>query len=247
MINTPIFVLCCAAGMLLVEKAFPGRQYSARKHWWPRALLLNGAQALIAVTAAVTWDQWLAQIRLFNLEDLSLHLQVLIGYLSITFIYYWWHRARHEIPFLWRWFHQVHHSPARLEIFTSFYKHPLEIFFNSILSTSVLMVLLGLSATATIVTVLITGIAELFYHWNVRTPYWRGFIWQRPESHCIHHKKNHHKNNYSDLPVWDMLFGTFENPRYQPSHCGFSARQELALYEMLCGVDVIKKGARNAG
>ena len=51
----------------------------------------------------------------------------IVGYLAITFVYYWWHRWRHESPFLWRWFHQVHHSPQRIEIITSFYKHPLEI------------------------------------------------------------------------------------------------------------------------
>ena len=44
----------------------------------------------------------------------------LLGYLTITFVYYWWHRARHEHPWLWRYLHQIHHSPARLEIVTSF-------------------------------------------------------------------------------------------------------------------------------
>ena len=51
----------------------------------------------------------------------------IVGYLVITFVYYWWHRARHEVPILWRCFHQVHHSPQRIEIITSFYKHPVEI------------------------------------------------------------------------------------------------------------------------
>ncbi|NJS16279.1 MAG: sterol desaturase family protein, partial [Nostocaceae cyanobacterium CSU_2_110] len=38
------------------------------------------------------------------------------SYLTITLVYYLWHRARHEVDFLWRWFHQVHHSPQRIEL-----------------------------------------------------------------------------------------------------------------------------------
>lgn len=39
-------------------------------------------------------------------------------------------------------------------------------------------------------TIALTGIAELIYHWNINTPYWLGFIFQRPESHRIHHQEN---------------------------------------------------------
>lgn len=42
-----------------------------------------------------------------------------VGYLAITFVYYWWHRWRNEIGFLWRFVHQVHHPPQRIEIITS--------------------------------------------------------------------------------------------------------------------------------
>ena len=62
----------------------------------------------------------------------------------VTFIYYWWHRSRHEATFLWRWFHQFHHSPQRIEIITSFYKHPLELIANGILSSAILYGLVGL-------------------------------------------------------------------------------------------------------
>ena len=54
--------------------------------------------------------------------------------------------------------------------------------------------------------------AELLYHWNVSTPAWLGYLIQRPESHCVHHQHGLHRYNYADLPVWDMLFGTFRNP-----------------------------------
>lgn len=162
----------------------------------------------------------------------------IVGYLVITFIYYWWHRARHEIPLLWRWLHQIHHSAARLETITTFYKHPLEIFINSVLNSLILHVLLGITPAAATLAVAIAGIAELFYHWNMRTPYWLGFFIQRPESHRIHHQLGYHRNNYSDLPLWDILFGTFENAKSSPTQCGFTPQHDLRVWSMLLGKNV---------
>lgn len=238
--NVPMIVLSVGAVMLLVEILQPARQYRDSPHWWPRALAFNLAQAGIAVFAANSWDLWLPLFRLTNLSGLSLALQIAIGYAVLTLIYYWWHRARHEMPWLWRTFHQIHHSPTRLEVITSFYKHPFEILVNGVLSSAILHSLLGLAPESVVAVILLTGLAELFYHWNIKTPYWLGFIIQRPESHCIHHLYNYHRNNYSDLPIWDMLFGTFENPKDQPQNCGFEESKEQALWPMLCGKDIYK-------
>jgi sterol desaturase/sphingolipid hydroxylase (fatty acid hydroxylase superfamily) len=82
-----------------------------------------------------------------------------------------------------------------------------------------------------------SGLGELVYHWNVRTPYWLGFIFQRPESHCVHHQEGVHSSNYSDLPIWDMLFGTFRNPRDFDARCGLGDG-EHRLGSMLAGLDV---------
>jgi sterol desaturase/sphingolipid hydroxylase (fatty acid hydroxylase superfamily) len=190
--------------------------------------------------AGVAWDGWLLRLRPpwhESVDALGIS-GTAIGYVAITFIYYWWHRARHEVPFLWRWFHQVHHSPQRIEVITSFYKHPFELVANGILSSAILYLLVGLGPRAATLAVLLTGLAELFYHWNVRTPYWLGFVLQRPESHCVHHQEGLHSFNFADLPVWDMLFGTFRNPRTWTSRCGFGAACEARLGAMLAGVDV---------
>jgi sterol desaturase/sphingolipid hydroxylase (fatty acid hydroxylase superfamily) len=160
-----------------------------------------------------------------------------LGYLVITFIYYWWHRWRHEVAFLWRWIHQVHHSPQRIEIITSFYKHPLEIAVNGVLSSAIVYLLVGIGPEAAGLAVLATGLAEFFYHWNVSTPYWLGFIIQRPESHCIHHQTDLHSYNYGDLPLWDWLFGTLRNPRNWDAQCGFG-QEENRLAQMLLGHDI---------
>jgi len=77
-----------------------------------------------------------------------------------------------------------------------------------------------------------------FYHTNVRTPRWVGFVFQRPEMHRIHHQHGRHKNNYGDITWWDMLFGTYENPREWADRCGFDDAKEQQLLEMLKYRDV---------
>lgn len=222
--------------MWMLEVLRPGRAWPKRKLWIVRALTINAGQVLVVVLGSMTWDRAMPGLVVWDIGTESIVAGALAGYLLITFIYYWWHRARHEVPFLWRCLHQLHHSPQRLEVLTTFYKHPLEILINGLLSSSILYLLLGLSPAQASVAVLMTGLAELFYHWNVRTPHWLGFFVQRPESHCVHHARGSHTSNFSDLPLWDWLFGTLDNPRSHQFECGFPGEQEYALGRMLAGL-----------
>ena len=236
--NLLLIVLLAGISMIVIERLWPNASLPNTPHWWGRALALNFIQGTISFVATMTWDQWFPEFTLARIDTLPLGVQVFVGYLTITFIFYWWHRARHQVPFLWNWFHQIHHSPARVEIITTFYKHPLEIFANSLLSSWLLYSLLGVAPHAAALVVMITGLAEFFYHWNIRTPYWLGFLFQRPESHRVHHQKDLHHFNYSDLPIWDILFGTFRNPRVTPRQTGFELNQEMQLRQMLSGKSV---------
>ncbi|MFT7297032.1 MAG: sterol desaturase/sphingolipid hydroxylase (fatty acid hydroxylase superfamily), partial [Flavobacteriales bacterium] len=49
----------------------------------------------------------------------------------------------------------------------------------------------------------------------------------------IHHQKGKHFNNFSDIPLWDMLFGTFYNPKKMDGDCGFSEDREAKLTDMI--------------
>lgn len=56
---------------------------------------------------------------------------------------------------------------------------------------------------------------------------------QRPESHTYHHARGIHKMNYSDLPLFDILFGTFYNPQKFEYETGFYHGASARIPEML--------------
>lgn len=236
--NNIIIVLIVAGVFLIAERLWPHVELEKVQHWYTRAFAFNAAQAAIAVSTTYLWDVWFARFPLLMLDAWPLAYQVLFGYVTITFIYYWWHRVRHSNSILWRYLHQFHHSPARIEVLTSFYKNPLEILLNGILSSAILYVLLGLSAPAVGLTVLATALAEFVYHMNIRTPQMMGLFFQRPEMHRIHHQRGLHHYNYSDLPLWDMLFGTYRNPAILDNQTGFPNDNENKVGALLMGIEL---------
>ena len=139
-----VFGLCFA-----VERLVPGWPLPRVRTWPLRVLLVNGVQLAIVLLAGISWERWLSAASVFSLsEHVSPVLGGLFAYFIATFVFYWWHRWRHEIPLLWRGFHQIHHSPQRLEVITSFYKHPGEMIVNSIIGSLLVYTLLGLSLEA---------------------------------------------------------------------------------------------------
>src|SRR3989442_360076 len=188
---------------------------------------LRRAQLGIVVLAGQTWDRWFRGFSLFHVsEHMNAVWAGIIAYVVSCVLFYWWHRYRHESQFFWQVCHQLHHSPRRIELLTSFYKHPVEITLNSLLTSAIIYPLLGCNIRAAAIYTFIIAVAEYFYHWNVRTPRWLGWLFQRPESHRVHHQRNRHTLNYADLPFIDWLFGTLKNPTTRVGKCGFDPVRE---------------------
>jgi sterol desaturase/sphingolipid hydroxylase (fatty acid hydroxylase superfamily) len=238
MIYTIFFVF---VGCFLLERLIPGWKLPSVKTWPLRVVLINGVQLSVVLLAGITWEIWLSSWSVFDLSSIVPPIYGgMFAYFIATFVFYWWHRWRHESDVLWRAFHQIHHSPQRLEVITSFYKHPGEMIVNSIIGSLLVYTFLGLSIEAATIYTFLTAIGEFFYHTNVKTPRWVGFIFQRPEMHRIHHQYQRHKNNYGDIVWWDMLFGTYENPKEWTRTCGFAPEKEEQLLPMLAYKDIHK-------
>jgi len=233
-----ILILSTWLGMLALEALFPARSYPKVRGW--RFL---GAFALLAFMAISTVMPLLLPPALFEhtwlqLGDLSPVLGAPLGFAAVTFVGYLYHRLCHRFGFMWRWLHQLHHSAPRLDIGGAMMFHPLEMGVYGVLQPVILVSVLGLSPESAALAGFIAAFYSLFQHLNVRTPTWLGYLIQRPESHGLHHEQGVHAYNYGDLPLWDMLFGTFRNPARFTGDVGFGGNEHRRVFSMLFGRDV---------
>jgi sterol desaturase/sphingolipid hydroxylase (fatty acid hydroxylase superfamily) len=146
------YVIAVAVCCFVLERIIPGWALPRVKTWRLRVVLVNLVQLGIILMAGVTWEVWLSSWSVFGYSrELSPIAGGVLAYFVATFVFYWWHRWRHEVPLLWRLFHQIHHSPQRIEVITSFYKHPGEMMVNSLLGSGLVISFSGLRCTAFII------------------------------------------------------------------------------------------------
>ncbi len=184
------------------------------------------------------YAQWLPAAQLFNLTNMNVALATFIGVLLYELGIWVWHSAMHKNNMLWRVFHQMHHSAERLDTYGAFYFSPFDMIGFTLLGTICFSFIIGLPAPAITLILLITNFFSIFQHANIKTPVWLGYIVQRPESHAIHHEKGVHAYNYSDLPLFDILFGTFRNPKNYVKETGFYDGASSRIGEMLRFQDI---------
>lgn len=234
-------VLGLYAVMILLEALLPARRLPQIKGWRARALFVFVCYFYLSSYLPLFWGETLSRYRLFDLAGLNPFLAAGAGVLIYELLVYVWHRTMHRVHWIWRSFHQMHHSAERLDSYGAFYFSPLDIVGFTFL-TSVSMTLLGLGAEAIRYFLYATMFLSVFQHLNVRTPRWVGYFVQRPESHSVHHGRGVHQYNYSDLPLFDILFGTFRNPKEFVRESGFydgaSAQvAQLLLFKDIAGRD----------
>ncbi|UCC56029.1 MAG: sterol desaturase family protein [Gammaproteobacteria bacterium] len=236
--------LALIPGFLLLDFLVQRRHYQKTRHWRWRATLVTVAIFFFSGEVALFWGRLFGDFHLFDSSSLGLW-GVVPGIIIYEFFHYWYHRGAHEWNWLWRAGHQMHHSAESLDAFGAYYLHPLDAAMFTSLSSLVLFPLLGLSLEAGIVAALFLTFNAMFQHANINTPHWLGYLIQRPESHNIHHAQGVHRYNYADLPLWDMVFGTFRNPRtLDHVECGFYQGASARLIDMLFGRDVSRPGVR---
>jgi sterol desaturase/sphingolipid hydroxylase (fatty acid hydroxylase superfamily) len=225
--------------MLAIERLWPARVFPRRRGWqWLGVLFLVIVGLVSALTPLVLPVDWLAAHRLLPGDRLGVVAGAFVGFVIAEGVVYAYHRAAHRYSFLWRLGHQVHHSPERVDIAGSVLFHPVEMVIQATLLILTTTIVLGLDPLAAAIVGYLVPFYGMFQHWNIRTPQWLGLVIQRPEAHCIHHRKGLHYYNFSDLPWWDMLFGTCRNPRAFNGECGFEGDAPRKLWPMLGFADV---------
>ncbi len=179
-----------------------------------------------------------AQYHLFDGARRGVAGGTLLGYLAVSLANTTVHRTYDRYRLLWRYAHQLHHSPQRVDISGATVFTPLEVINNAAVSFAVMVFALGLDSLAAACTGYTAAFYGLFQHFNIRTPRWPGYAIQRPESHGVHHWCGYRSYNYSDLPIWDVLWGTFRNPPQYLGEVGFEHKESARMGAMLIGRDV---------
>jgi sterol desaturase/sphingolipid hydroxylase (fatty acid hydroxylase superfamily) len=148
-------------------------------------------------------------------------LPFVVQFVAIMFLtdlmQYWVHRVFHVVPWLWK-FHSVHHSARSLDWMAGARMHILEIIALRAL-TVIPMLVLGFSASAVNLYVLVVYLYATFVHANLG---WRFPIVERflvtPRFHHWHHgveKEAIDVNFAIHFPLLDRLFGTYYLPKDQ--------------------------------
>eukprot|EP01113_Clastostelium_recurvatum_P035901 TRINITY_DN5051_c0_g1_i2.p1 TRINITY_DN5051_c0_g1~~TRINITY_DN5051_c0_g1_i2.p1 ORF type:complete len:535 (-),score=89.24 TRINITY_DN5051_c0_g1_i2:29-1444(-) len=130
---------------------------------------------------------------------------------GVDFLYYWAHRATHEISILWGT-HIVHHSSERYNLATA-------------LRQSVFQRYIGWVMDLPLAFFMPPRTYHMHRHFNVIYQFWvhtstiksigrpLEFIMNTPSHHRVHHARNPRyidKNYAGVFIIWDRMFGTFE-------------------------------------
>lgn len=223
---------------LLLDLVVRHQRFDAPRGWRLRGLVVSAASFWLSMVVAAGWSGVLEGRSLLDGSRLGLFGGAIVGILAYELVHYWYHRLAHRWDPLWRASHQMHHSAESLDAFGAYYLHPLDTFFFTTWSSLVFFGVLGLPAEAGLLAGAFLAFNAAFQHANIRTPRWLGYLIQRPESHSIHHARGVHAFNYSDLPLWDMVFGTFRNPAGMAPKVGFWKGASARVFSMLIGRDV---------
>jgi sterol desaturase/sphingolipid hydroxylase (fatty acid hydroxylase superfamily) len=225
--------------MLASETRWPARHFPPRRGWrWLGVGCLLLLASVGAVVPLLLPLDWMAAHRWLDGSRLGVAGGTLVGWVVLSAFAYGYHRTVHSFAPLWRLTHQIHHSPQRVDISGSANFHPVEMVLQTLLQLFLTVIVLGLEPLAAALVGVVATFYGMFQHWNVRTPQWLGYLIQRPEAHCVHHRRGVHAYNYGDLPLWNLLLGTFRNPREYLGICGFEAPADRRLAAMLALQDV---------
>jgi sterol desaturase/sphingolipid hydroxylase (fatty acid hydroxylase superfamily) len=220
---------------LALDLAFRARRFRAPRTWRLRAFVVTAAAFWFSMKVGEAWGALLPGGTLLDLSSLGTWAGGGVGVLVYELFHYAYHRTAHAWKPLWLGSHRMHHAAESLDAFGAYWLHPIDVIAFTSLGTLVAFPLLGLAPEAGALMGAFVSFNAMFQHANVRTPRWLGYLIQRPESHGVHHGRGVHAFNYADLPLWDMVFGTFRNPARFEGPVGFWNGASGRVVDLLLG------------
>jgi sterol desaturase/sphingolipid hydroxylase (fatty acid hydroxylase superfamily) len=231
---------------LLIDLAYRARRYDAPRSWRLRAFVVTAGAFWFSLKVGEAWGAILPGTTLFDLSSLGTVAGGAVGILVYELFHYAYHRTAHEWKPLWLKSHRMHHAAESLDAFGAYFIHPIDVIAFTSIGTLVAFPLLGLAPEGGALMGAFVSFNAMFQHANLRTPRWLGYLVQRPESHAVHHGRGVHAFNYADLPLWDMVFGTFRNPARYEGEVGFWKGASSRTADLLLGRPLAAPGTDGA-
>ena len=175
----------------------------------------NVVVSLLTKGSFLLFNIYLYQFRLFTINDLMhVFFVVALTFVTVDFLYYWFHRFSHRIKFLWA-MHMNHHSSEEMNFVVSLRQAWFAPFAKVIFFMP--LPLIGFDPLITVV----VGIVSTFWGVIGHTQWINKlgpleYIFVTPSHHRVHHGSNDQyidKNFGNLLIIWDKFFGTFEPER----------------------------------
>ncbi len=132
-------------------------------------------------------------------------------FIAVDFLWYWYHRAGHEINVLWA-AHITHHQSEEYNFTLSFRVSAIQLIIRMFFW--LWLPILGFDPALTTLIIGINGAYQFFIHTRLINKL--GFLEKilvTPSHHRVHHGKNEKyidKNYGGIFIIWDRIFGTFE-------------------------------------
>ncbi len=148
-------------------------------------------------------------------SQLAFGLQVVLVYLLADLGRYIQHRLMHRYEFLWR-YHALHHSVNKMGVLKNSRSHFVERFFQPICMFG-LIILLGAPAEVVFWYIMPNSFLGILDHSNLDVRIGPlSYLVNGPAEHRLHHSRDLKEGNSnfgSALVLWDLIFGTYLNPR----------------------------------
>lgn len=225
---TSYFIFLFSAGYILIfEKILPLKpHWKARKNdLWPElkhfllSTTLFDALGKVAALALVLYiqDSFFTSAKIW--EKIPFILSFVIALLIGELLPYFYHRLSHTgnrnsilSMFLWK-IHSIHHLPESMNWFKTNWIHPVNIFLNTVLKITPLLIL-GFNDQVIFAVSVTHVVIAYISHANIQTKTgFLDYIVVTPQVHHFHHsQKLEEAGNFGNIiPFWDIVFSTYYN------------------------------------
>ena len=173
----------------------------------------EAVRSLVKMVTVIFYALFVERVGTFQF-DMSQPWVWVLAFFMYDFLYYWAHRAGHEVRLLWA-AHVVHHSSEDFNLSTALRQSSTNQIFYWIFYVP--MAVVGIPVQVFVTVALLSAIYQFFVHTQLVPKLgWVDRIFVTPSNHRCHHGRNDYciDVNYGfTLIIWDRMFGTYAEER----------------------------------